>query len=103
MTGRLDPSVRTDQLLAVALRQAAAEGWRCITHDSIARDAGVSRALVVHRLGTMEQVRRSVMRAAVKERVVRVVAEGLAAQDRHACKADATLRALAGEWVRGAR
>lgn len=102
MTDRLNPADRTRQLLDVALRLAAGEGWRCITHDSIAVAAGVSRSLVVARLGTMDQVRRSVMRAAVRERCVRVVAEGLAASDKHACKADADLRALAGEWVRGA-
>ena len=61
---RTDPKIRTEQLLDVALKLAGAEGWRSITHDSIASAAGVSRGLVIARLGTMEQVRRSVMRAA---------------------------------------
>lgn len=99
---RLDPSARTEQLLDVALKLASAHGWRGITHDLIASTAGVSRGLVIARLGTMEQVRRSVMRAAVKERCARVVAEGLAAGDRHAKKADAALRELAAAWVRQA-
>lgn len=99
---RLDPKVRTEQLLDVALTLAATHGWRGLTHDLIAQAAGVSRGLVVARLGTMEQVRRSVMRAAVARRSVRVVAEGLAAGDRHACKADAALRQAAAELVRQA-
>ena len=99
---RLEPEARTAELLEVALRLAAADGWRKLTHSVIARAAGVSQGLVVARLGTMEQVRRSVMRLAVKRRTVAVVAEGLAVRDRHAMKADAELRALAAEWVRAA-
>lgn len=99
---RLDPTVRTEQLLEVALAQATVHGWRGITHDLIATAAGVSRGLVVARLGTMEQIRRSVMRAAVRERCARVVAEGLAAGDKHARKADPALRELAAAYVRQA-
>ena len=51
------------------------------------------------RLGTMEALRRSVMRAAVRQRVVRIVAEGLVAGDKHAAKADPELKALAAAWV----
>lgn len=99
---RTDPNVRTAELLDVALRQAAATGWKTLTHDAVATAAGVSRALVVLRLGTKDQMLRSVMRAAVRERSVRVVAEGLAARDRHAMRADQGLRELAAEWVRSA-
>ena len=99
MTHRLAPPDRTRELLAVALRLAAAEGWRSLTRDGIARAAGVSFALVTVRLGTMDAIRRSVMRAAVRERCVAVVAEGLCARDRQALRADPELRALAGAWV----
>ena len=97
---RLDPEKRTDELIEVALKLAAAEGWRKLTHAAVARAAGVSQGLVVARLGTMDQVRRAVMRAAVRQRIVSVVAEGLAVRDKHAAKADEELRALAAEWVR---
>ncbi len=99
MTKPIDTAVRTAELLTVALRLAAADGWRLMTRDGIARAAGVSYALVTHRLGTMDAVRRSVMRLAVKERCVPVVAEGLVAGDRQARKADAELRAAAQAWV----
>ena len=103
MTQRSDPVDRTRELLGVALRVAAAEGWRTLTRERIALQAGVSPGLVSARLGTMEALRRSVMRAAVRERVVPVVAEGLALRDPHAMKADDQLRALAAAWVGGAR
>ncbi len=99
MTQQLPHADRTRQLLNVALRLAAADGWNSLTRDGIARAAGVSYALVTHRLGTMDAVRRSVMRLAVKERCVCVVAQGLAARDRQAVKADAELRAAAAAWV----
>ena len=90
---RLDPKERTETLLDAALRLAAADGWQALTRDGIAREAGVSYALVTQRLGTMEQIRRSVMRRAVQQRVVCVVAEGLSRGDRHAGAADDALRA----------
>jgi len=102
VTKRCDPNDRHAELLAVALRLAAADGWKTLTHNAVATAAGVSQGLVVARLGTKQQMLRDVMRAAVRERVVRVVAEGLAAGDRQAKRADAGLRALAGEWVRSA-
>lgn len=100
MTLKLDASARTAGLLDSALALAAAEGWSNLTRDGIARVAGVSNGLVTQRLGTMDAIRRSVMRAAVKQRCVAVVAEGLALRDRQALRADGELRELAAAWVR---
>lgn len=102
MTQHLNPSVRTDQLLDVALRVAAADGLRTLTRDELAHAAGVSPGLISARLGTMDAMRRSVMRAAVTRRCVPVVAEGLAMRDKHAMRADAALRAECAAWVAGA-
>lgn len=100
---RLDPKRRTDELLAVALRLAAANGWRTLTHADVAQAAGVSPGLVVARLGTKTSMLRDVMRAAVREGVVAVVAEGLAVSDKQAMRADEQLRERAAQWVRGRR
>lgn len=102
MTQHLIPKERTAELVAVALRVAAAKGWRTLTHAQVADAAGVSQGLVVARLGTKTDMLRSVMRAALREGSIPVVAEGLAARDKHAMKADPALRALAADWVRGA-
>lgn len=96
---RLDPGVRTAELLQAALRVAADRGWRTMTRDCIAAAAGVSPGLVSARLGTMDALRRSVMRAAVKQRVVRVVAEGLAVGDAQARKAPEDLKREAAEHL----
>lgn len=96
---RMTSSARTEALLDIALAQAAAVGWRVLTHDDVARSAGVSRGLVVARLGTKTQMLRSIMRAAVAKRVVAVVAEGLLVRDKHALKAPEDLKAAAVAWV----
>lgn len=100
MTARLAPEVRTEQLLDVALRLAESEGFHRLTRDEIARRAGVATGLVSTRLGTMDQLRRAVMRRAVTQRCVPVVAQGLAAGDKHAAKADQELKDLAAAWVK---
>ncbi len=97
MTKRLDTTVRTEQLLAAALAEAQRCGWRQMTREGIASAAGVSPGLVSARLGTMDALRRSVMRQAIKQRVLRIVAEGLVARDRHALAADEALRRAAME------
>jgi AcrR family transcriptional regulator len=93
---------RAAALLQAALHAANTHGWHTLTHESIAAQAEVSPSLVKVRLGTIVEVRRAVMRAAVKQRVLRVVAEGLIDGDRAARRADAALRAECGEWVASA-
>lgn len=96
---RLDPKKRTEELLDVALKLAEKHGYPSLTRESIASEAQVSPALVTARLGTMDALRRSVMRQAIRRRCLRVVAEGLVARDKHALKADESLRLAAVEWV----
>jgi AcrR family transcriptional regulator len=97
----MQATARTANLISTALEVAARTGWRTLTHAAVAQAAGVSSGLVVARLGTKTELLRSVMRAAVKEGVVRVVAEGLAVNDRHARRAAPELRERAAQWVRG--
>lgn len=98
----MNPDDRARSLLAAAVRDAAAKGWKTLTHQRVADAAGVSPALVKQRLGTKTQMLRRVMRAAVLERSVPVVAEGLALRDPHAMKAPVDLKKLAAAWVGGA-
>lgn len=96
---RLSPDIRTEQLLDAALALAAASGLRTMTRDALAEAAGVSPGLISARLGTMDAMRRSVMRAAVTQGCIPVVAEGLALRDKHALRADEALRAACAAWV----
>lgn len=89
---RLAPKDRTEQLLDVALRLAARHGLATVTRNQIAEDANVSPALVSARLGTMDDMRRSVMRRAVKTETLPVIAAGLLAKDKYALRASEELR-----------
>lgn len=86
---------RTNQLIAAALVVAEREGYMTMTREQIAAEAQCSPGLVSLHLGTMPAMRRMVMRAAVRQRVLRVVAQGLAMRDPVALKADATVRGAA--------
>ncbi len=83
---------RTAQILAAALKLAMRAGYTRITREAIAAAAGVSPGLVTHHMGTMEQLRRDVMREAIRAKCLPVIAQGVVARDRHALKAPRELQ-----------
>jgi AcrR family transcriptional regulator len=89
---KLEARERTAQILAAALKLAAREGYARITREAIAGAAGVSPGLVTHHMGTMEQLRRDLMREALRAECLPVIAQGLVARDRHALKAPRELQ-----------
>lgn len=99
-TPYLSAEQRTNDILAAAVRVAERDGYSTLRRDAIAAEAGCTGGLVTIRLGTMDAVRRSVMRHAIRDRKLRIVAEGLAAKDRHALKAPPELREAAAEWLK---
>ena len=92
MTEKEHPGMRFRQLMNAAMEIAVETGFASVTRDGIARRAGVSSGLVSLHLGTMKNLRRTLMRAAVREEVLSVVAEGVATRDPTALKATAELR-----------
>lgn len=108
MTTKLAPADRKKQILDEALRQAAKVGYQHIKRADIATALEVSPALVSNYFSTMAQLKRDVMRAAIvrvsvapakgcapNSDVLRVVAQGLAAKDRHAMRAHSTVKEAA--------
>jgi AcrR family transcriptional regulator len=92
---RLKPVDRHASILDAALRMARLHGYQNITRVDIAVAAECSEALVSSYLGTMVQVRRAVVRAAIKQKDLAVLAQALAAKDTHAQKAHENLRRAA--------
>lgn len=92
---RLTSDARKDQLLDSALAVATKNGLQRTTRGMIAEHAGVAPGLVTHYLGTMEALKRTIMRQAIRREVLPIVAEGLACRDKHAMKAPAELRSRA--------
>lgn len=88
---------REAQILAAALTAAERFGYTRFTLQQVADEAKVDKTLPLHYFGTMVQLRRKVMRAAIKREVLAVVAQGLAIRDPHAQKAPPELRQRALE------
>jgi len=98
-TNRMLPTEREAAILAAATRVAERLGYNRCTRKDIATEAGISPGLVSKRLGTMVEMRRKLMRTAVKDRNLKIIAQGLLVRDPHAMKADETLRKLAAQTL----
>ena len=81
------PTHEHEVLMSAALHVAGRDGYKSMRRDAIAEHAGCSPALISKYFGTMPQLRRSVMRAAVTRGDSRVLAQGLAAGDANAHEA----------------
>lgn len=85
-------------MVTAALVVARKRGYNQMTRDAIAAEAGCSTGQVTTVLGTMPQLRRAIMRAAVVRKDLPVIAQGVVARDPSALAAPLELRqrALAG-------
>ena len=92
---RMDVDSRKASILQAALDEASAAGVDKMTRKAIAERAGVTVSLVNKYLGTMIQLRRTVMRQAVKHSVLPIIAQGLASRNAYALKASPELKAAA--------
>ena len=99
---RMPPNDRKYEILTAALAVAARPGgWSKLTRDAVAREAQCADGLVSKYFGTMIAFRRSIMRAAIGAENLAVVAQGLAAGDASAKKADPELKARALNTLAG--
>lgn len=89
---KLEARERIAQILKAALELAKRRGYNCITRDEIAERAGVPSSLIAYHCGTMDNLRRDLMREAIRTECLPVIAQGLAVRDRHALKAPEDLR-----------
>lgn len=88
-------AARRDDILAAAVRLSVTRGYLRVTREDIALAAGCSPALVSNCLGTMVQLRRAIMGAAIANEVLPVIAQGLAAKDKRAQKVPMELQQAA--------
>lgn len=96
---RTNSALRKDQLINSALDcfEKTDKPFMKVTRADIAEEAGVSEPLITHHLGTMTDLRRDIIRHAIIQKRLKIIAQGLAIGDSHACKAPQELkdRALA--------
>jgi AcrR family transcriptional regulator len=89
---RLDPKVRKEEILAVAVAHASVVGLNGLRRDDIAQKAGVANGLVSRYFNTMLQLRRAVIRSAVHNEILPIIAQGLAMREPEAMKAPEALK-----------
>lgn len=78
---RLKPEARKEDVLAVALTLAAKVGYPNTTRAMLADACGLSGAALNYHFGTMAQLRRAVVRAAVKAENLEVIAQAILSGD----------------------
>lgn len=91
---KLEARERIAQILAAALTVCSKPNatYSRITREEIAKQAGVPSSLICYHMGTMNDVRRKIMREAIRVECLPVIAQGVAARDRLALKAPEELR-----------
>lgn len=99
---RLSKDVRKDHILRVALVLSKEHGYTSVTRTLLAERANVSQGLITHYYGTMEQLKRAVIRAAISHEILEIIAQGLCMGDKNAQKAPAELKARAASSLVGA-
>lgn len=85
------------ELLLDAIALAEIHGYNKVTRDGIAAKSGVAMGTVTNQLGTMQQLRRAIVRYAVRTENLAIIAQAVALRDPLVKKIDAGLkqRALA--------
>lgn len=96
---RANPALRKDQILNVAVEMSLLNGYNNIRRDGIAETAGVSEGLVTRYFNTMKQLRREIIRAAIKRDIPEIIAQGLANGDGHAKRAPKDLKIRAARII----
>jgi len=96
---RANPELRKEYILNAALIVAKTKGYNKLTKPAIAENAGTSVSLVGYYFPTMPQLKRAVMRAAIAQGIIEIIANGLANKDQHALKAPKALKTQAAQLI----
>ncbi len=91
----MEPACRKESILDAALKAANKHGFAAMRQKDIAVMAKCGYGTVTLYFNTMTQMRRAVMRAAIKREDLAVIAQGIACGDPDAKKATPELKAKA--------
>ena len=79
-TRRYRPHIRRQDLIEVAIQLACGGHYLKVTRDSIAALVGCTRGLVSHYLGKADQMRDTIVIAALQQENLAVIAQALSAK-----------------------
>ncbi len=107
---RMQADDRKNQLIAACIKLSLAYGYQNVTRRLIARECNVTEGNVSRFLGTMTNVKRDIIRHAIKAVTdtqalskeapeLQIIAQGLSVKDIHAMKASAEIKKEAAEFI----
>lgn len=87
MTGkRIDPDERKQQILDAAIKLAKQVGYHSITRDGVAQELGISHGLINNYFNTIEQLKKEVIKKAIEEQILEIIAQALGMGDKQILK-----------------
>lgn len=92
---RIHPELRRGNIMKAARELAKQHGYDKITQTGIADAAGVSKGAVYKTCGTMQEIRRSIMRSAVELQIPVLIRQGIDNHNQIALRAPAELKRMA--------
>jgi AcrR family transcriptional regulator len=99
---RLLPADRKLQILDAAIKVASLPGgYAKLTRADVAKQADCAEGLPSKYFGTMVNFKRAIMRAAIHDWNLSIIAQGLAAGDKVAAKAEEALKRKALDTLAG--
>jgi len=93
MRERKLPTERKGELLSVAIDLSKEIGYSHITRDGVAKRAGVSYGLVTRYFQSIDNLKHLVMKQAISDEIVEIIAQGMVLNDPLTKKLDSKLRA----------
>ena len=96
---RLDPQIRKAHILAVGVNVAKTEGYHNVTRGMIADAAEISAGLVNVYFDDMQVLKDAIMEQAIIQKVLEIIAVGLAIKDPIALAAPQKLKDQAAKYI----
>lgn len=100
MRTRKPRAERTHEIITAGLALAMLHGYHRVTREQLAQTTGLATGTVNSVFGTMHQFQRAVMRHAVEQRNLAVIAQGLALRDPIARRAPDDLKNAAADSLK---
>lgn len=87
------------RIIDAALQLTLEIGYHKLRRDNIAAHARVSPGLIAYHFGTVEKLRREVMRTAIRKKLILIIAQGITMRNPDALKAPLNLKKKATKFL----
>ena len=96
---RTHPDLRRNNILHTAIKLSKSHGYILLTREMIAKEAGISVALVTRYFGTMSKLKAEVMTYAIDNEILSIISQGLANRDEQVISASVDIKTKAANYL----